>query len=76
VTTVLRVLAVVACIDLALLGLILATHWWRRNDPCRCGCGVLNDYDGGDVYDQELDTPDFQRWTSELHHPAGRRWWA
>jgi hypothetical protein len=57
VTTLLRVLAVIACIDLALLGLILATHWWRRNDPCcHCGCGVLNDYDGGDLTDAEVDT--------------------
>jgi hypothetical protein len=45
-TTLLHIAAVIACIDLALLGLILATHWWRRNDPCTCGGGALNDYDG------------------------------
>jgi hypothetical protein len=32
VTALLHIAAVFACIDLALLGLILATHWWRRND--------------------------------------------
>jgi hypothetical protein len=40
VTTLLRVLAVIACIDLALLGLILATHWWRRNDPATSRSGA------------------------------------
>jgi hypothetical protein len=71
VTTLLRVLAVIACIDLALLGLILATHWWRRNDPCTCGRGVPNDYDG-DVYDQELAPgTDFYAWE---HEPVRGEW--
>lgn len=66
-TTILHVLAVIACIDLALLGLILAAHWWRRNDPCTCGCDALNDYDGGDVYDQELAPgTDFHEWERQI----------
>jgi hypothetical protein len=66
VSTLVRFILIEFAIDLALLGLILATHWWRRNDPCSCGCGVLNDYDGGDVYDQELAPgTDFYQWEHE-----------